>query len=85
MMYVIIAVLVGIFIVAFVWYPLAYTCDTVSIAVSAVMNQHSGNAAYNLYQQSSLFMSTLWRALPALALISILIWAVIYTQRKSGG
>ena len=84
-MYIICVVLIGVFILAFLWYPLAYTCNTVSTTVSEIMSTHSSNAAYSLYQQTSLFMTTLWRALPALALISLLLWAVIYAQRKAGG
>ena len=85
MMYVICVVLIGVFILAFTWYPLAYTCDAVGTAVSEIMSSHSGNAAYSLYQQTSLFMTSLWRALPALAMVSLLLWAVIYAQRKSAG
>jgi len=83
-MYIIVVILIGLFIIAFIWYPLAVANTVLESTVSTYLSTYYSHLeAYSLFQMVDAFMTSFWRALPALALIGLLIWAVIYAQRKS--
>ena len=73
----------GLFLLAFFWFTLYAGITQVGAAVTANMQQYSGNTTYTAFEYASAFMVNLWKYLLAVAVIGLLLWAMIYSQRKN--
>jgi ABC-type transport system involved in multi-copper enzyme maturation permease subunit len=71
-----------LFLFAFFWFILYAGITQVGAAVTTTMQQYSGNTTYPAFEYASTFMVNLWKYLLAIAVIGLLLWAMIYSQRK---
>ena len=71
----------GLFLFAFFWFVLYAGISQVGAAVTTTMQQYSGTTSYSAFEYASAFMVNLWKYLLAVAVIGLLLWAMIYSQR----
>lgn len=82
-MYTIGILLLGIFLFAFFWFILYAAITPFSAAIASAMTPYSGTATYPAYEFAAAFMANLWKYLLAIAVIGLILWAIIYSQRKN--
>lgn len=80
--YVIGVAIVGLFLFAFFWIVLYAGITQVGAAVTTMMQRYSGNTTYTAFEYASSFIVNLWKYLLGVAVLGLLLWALIYSQRK---
>lgn len=81
-MYVVATAILAVFIIGFAWFACAMLVEKVAVAALPIISEHGSNPAYTTFLYAQQFLDILWKSLPAIVLIGILFWAVIYSQRK---
>lgn len=76
-------VLVALFLMAFLWFGL-YACITsVRAGIIGTMTQYdTANSTYPSFVLADTFMSNLWAYFLVIAVLGLLYWVFIYSQRK---
>jgi len=80
--YVIGVCFIGLFLFAFIWFCLYAAITPIATGITSSMNQYSTSTAYPTFTVAAQFMSYLWLYLLAFAVLGLLLWAMIYSQRK---
>jgi predicted secreted protein len=80
--YVIGVCLIGIFLFAFIWFIFYAAVIPVASGITASMNQYSGTTAYSAFGYAAAFMANLWTYMLAIVIFGLLLWAMVYSQRK---
>ena len=80
--YVIGVCFLGLFLFAFLWFVFYAGITQVGSAVTTIMEQYSETPSYPTFQYAASFMVNLWKYLLAIAVLGLLLWAIIYSQRK---
>ena len=83
--YVIGVCFLGLFLFAFFWFVLYAAITQVGAAVTTNMQAYSGTTAYPAFEYASVFMVNLWKYLLVVAVIGLLLWSMIYSQRRAQG
>lgn len=82
-MYQVAVVLVGLFLMAFLWYALYSCINPLRLATVANMEQFENMTSYPSYTLADTFMANLWLFFVAIAGVGLLYWSWIYGQRKN--
>jgi hypothetical protein len=81
-MYTIGVFFLGIFLLAFFWFIFYVPITQISSAVTTMMEPYSGNTTYTAFEYAATFMDNFWKYLLGVAILGLILWAIIYSQRK---
>ena len=80
--YTITVILVGIFLIPFIWIGIYAAVNQLGEQITDYMEDYSDTENYNVFQLTSTFMKYLWKFMLAFFIFGLIVWAIIYSQRK---
>jgi hypothetical protein len=82
-LYVSAVILVTLFLMAFLWFALYASINSVRAGIMATMTQYDvENSTYPNFVLADTFMSNLWAFFLVIVVIGLLYWVWIYSSRK---
>ena len=83
-MYVYAVVIVGLFVMAFLWFVVWASFTPLRTGVTDIMTQYNNESSpYPNFLLADTFMYNLWAFFMAIVVFGLLYWAWLYSQRKN--